>query len=154
MSDLVDDFSLGGINYQEGNFYQPVWPAMYQKDCLEFLQQINQPPEGSQFRVGHPDGEDKPTVQRAHFFSKKASVKKDKNDPTQNIYEEQLPEKMQIDFLWQSSNYRLDIPLENIDKIEVKVEPILSNQGIFDEDTTVMFIHLHKPVNVNGEVKG
>ena len=43
------------------------------------------------------------------------------------VLEEQLPEKIQIDFKWSSKNYRLDIPLENIAKIEVKFEQALSN---------------------------
>lgn len=81
-------------------------------------------------------------------------MKKDTDNHEEWHYvDDVLPEKIQIEFKWNNSNYRLDIPLENIHKIEVKVESVIRDQGILDQDSMVMLIHLRKPVTVYGEVK-
>ena len=69
-----------------------------------------------------------------------------------------MPEKLQVYFKWQGKNYRLDIPLENIEKIEVQTKPAPVSGGSknadgmkLEEDSTEFFVHLRKPANVYGE---
>lgn len=45
-----------------------------------------------------------------------------------------LPEKVQIEFKWHLKNFRLDIPLENIQKIEVNVSRCVVPNGGAEDD--------------------
>ena len=82
-------------------------------------------------------------------------------DPSKYNDVEVMPEKMQVEFKWKGENFRLDIPLENIDKIEVKIyrDSLSDGNQDFDNlrlenDKTNMFVHLRKPVTVYGEAVG
>lgn len=68
---------------------------------------------------------------------------------------------MQIEFRWKKENFRLDIPLENIDKIEVKTfgDSLQDRKQDSDSlkllnDRTNLFVHLRKPATVWGEREG
>ncbi len=97
---LVKDLSIGNIVYQDSSpYFMPIWPNLY---------------EGSNFeKLGNPplSLHASPLMSKHVYASIWGDISCRDSDST--------PEKIQISFWWLETNYQLEIPFSNVDKIEV-----------------------------------